>query len=87
MQVTIEIPDTVAANLWNGSDPSRAILEMAVIEAYRSERIGAGEVMTTLGIESRLALEAFFKERGVPLHYDGDDLEEDLETLRTLGQK
>jgi hypothetical protein len=42
MQISIEIPDELAASLArSGQDPSRAALEALGLEAYRQRRISA----------------------------------------------
>ena len=65
----------------------RKILEMLVIEAYREGSISAGKARELLGMATRLEVDAFFKEKGVYLHYDEADFEQDTSTLRRLEQE
>ncbi|NJL23503.1 MAG: UPF0175 family protein [Leptolyngbyaceae cyanobacterium SM1_3_5] len=66
----------------------RKLLELWVIEAYRSGSIGGGKARELLGFSTRLELDAFFKAREVYLHYDIADIEQDQQTIRlsSLGQ-
>ena len=82
MQVTVDIPDELAASLWPaGQDPSRAALEAFGLEAYRQRRLSAYQLRTLLGIPSRWELDAFLKEHQVET-YTADDFEHDLDTIR-----
>ncbi|MGA2590394.1 MAG: UPF0175 family protein [Bryobacteraceae bacterium] len=82
MQVTLDIPDELAASLAPaGQDPSRAALEAFGLEAYRQRRLSAYQLRTLLGIPSRWELDAFLKEHQVET-YTTDDFEHDLDTIR-----
>jgi len=84
MQVTLEIPDELAAILTlAGQDPAGAALEAIGIEAYRARRISAYQLRMLLGIRSRYELDGFLKEHRVE-KYTSDDFEEDLATLESL---
>ena len=89
MQVTLELPDDVAAELAarNGADLRRAVLEMMALEGYRSGELTHAEVMRTLGFEHRLQVDAFLKEHKIPLHYTAADLEQDLKTLSSIERR
>jgi len=51
MQISVEIPDELAASLAApGQDPSRAALEALALEAYRQRRISAYQLRMLLGI-------------------------------------
>jgi predicted HTH domain antitoxin len=83
MQVTLTIPDELAAELIAaGRDPARAALEALAIEGYRSQRLSESEVRQLLGYETRMEVHALLAEHGVCLHYSLDDLETDAETSR-----
>lgn len=75
VEVRISIPDHLADELGREALP-RTLLEALAIEAYRRERYTAGEVGELLGF-GFAETEAFFRERGVPLLYDADDIESD----------
>lgn len=85
MQIHVEIPSDVAEELRQAwGDLDRAALEAIVVQAYRDEVLTSAQVGRVLGLESRAAVAAFLKERRAYLHYDSEDLESDLATLRTL---
>jgi hypothetical protein len=82
MQVTVEIPDNLAAQLIRaGEDPSRAILEDALVQAYREEKISGPQLMEALGIETRYELDGFLKSRQVWIEYSLDELNHDREVM------
>ena len=88
MQIQIALPDDVATSLeakWGSLE--RKLLEILAIEAYRDASISAGKVRELLGMSTRLEVDAFLKEKGVYLHYDEADLEQDLSTMRRLEQE
>jgi hypothetical protein len=82
MQITVDIPDELAASLARpGQDPARAALEALGLEAYRQRRMSAFQLRTLLGIPSRWDLDAFLKERHVE-NYTAEDFEHDLATIQ-----
>ena len=88
MQIHVALPDDVAHSLkekWGSLE--RKILEMLVIEAYREGSISAGKARELLGMSTRLEVDAFFKEKGVCLHYDEADFQQDTSTMRRLEQE
>ena len=87
MQITVEIPDELAAILaGSGTDLPRAALEAIGLEAYRQRRLSSYQLRTLLGIPSRFELDAFLKEHQVE-KYTAEDFEHDLATIRELDQK
>ena len=86
MSVTISLPETIEHQLeeeWDQTTLSRKALEGLVIEAYRAEKLSAGQVAEALGL-SVIETEAFLKERGVELPYTLNDLEADRASLRKV---
>jgi Uncharacterised protein family (UPF0175) len=84
MQITLEIPDELAATLAPaGQDPTRAALEALGLEAYRQRRISGYQLRMLLGIPSRYELDGFLKEHQVE-KYTAEDFEHDLATLRHI---
>lgn len=82
MQITVEIPDAIAAHIGNTEqDLSRAALEAIGLEAYRRGRLSGYELRTLLGISSRFELDAFLKERKIAT-YTAEDFEDDLAAIR-----
>jgi vacuolar-type H+-ATPase subunit C/Vma6 len=64
MQVTLNIPDELAAQMvTGGADISRAALEALAVEGYRTERLSESEIRQLLGFETRMEVHAFLKER------------------------
>jgi predicted HTH domain antitoxin len=79
MQVTVTIPDDLAAQLTAaGKDPARAALEALAIEGYRAGRLSENEVRVMLGYETRMQVHALLKEHDVYLNYSMSDLEQDI---------
>jgi vacuolar-type H+-ATPase subunit C/Vma6 len=91
MQVTLNIPDELAAQIVaGGGDLSRAALESLAIEGYRTERLSESEIRHLLGFETRMEVHAFLKEHSAWLHYSLADLDEDRETalrMRAMRQQ
>ena len=88
MQVTLTIPDTLAAQLIAaGKDRAQAALEALAVEGYRTQQLSEFQVRQMLGYETRMEVYALLKEHGAYLHYTLDDLETDAKTsqyARTL---
>jgi hypothetical protein len=79
MEITIQVPDSVAHRLrasWH--DLPRHALEALAAEAYRQGLLTSEGVQETLGIESRYELDGFLKQAGAFLQYTAQDLEEDV---------
>lgn len=88
MQITIEIPDKTAERMsakW-GNLEKRA-LEILAAEAYREEVISAAEVGWMLKLSTRLQVDGFLKQEGAYLRYTEADLEQDIQTMRSLRAK
>jgi predicted HTH domain antitoxin len=77
MQVTIEIPDDVAAQLKQQSGSiSREMLEAFAVEGYRTEKLSRGQVSELLG-PNFSETEEFLKQRAAYLHNDLHDMQDD----------
>ncbi len=78
MQITIDIPDDLAAQyLPSDKDPSRTVMEDALVQAYREERISGHQLMTALGIPTRYELDGFLKARQVWIEYTPEEMAAD----------
>lgn len=77
-QVTLDLPDELAAVLEKSGNLERAALEAIALEAYQSRRLTAGQLRRVLGLETRVELDALLKERGIYWHYDEGDLQHDI---------
>jgi len=87
MQITVEIPDDLAAVLASsGQELSRAALEAIGLEFYRQRRLSGYQLRRLLGIQSRFALDAFLKDHQVE-KYTAADFEHDLATIREFEDK
>jgi hypothetical protein len=85
MQVTLEIPDTIATQLTAaGKDPGRLALEALAIEGYRSRRLSEFQIRQLLGFATRMDVHGFLKQHEAYLHYSLADLEQDDETARRV---
>jgi hypothetical protein len=88
VQITVDIPDELAAQLaFGGQDLTRAALEALAVEGYRTERLSESEIRSLLGFGTRMEVHAFLKEHGAFLHYDLADLERDRESAIRLRSK
>jgi hypothetical protein len=89
VQVTVNIPDNLASQLIPaGQDPARAVLEDALVQAYRENRISGHQLQQALGIETRYELDGFLKARQVWIEYSLEELEADRATMeRILSEK
>jgi hypothetical protein len=86
MAVTIQLPADIESELRKsfGPDLDRAALEALVLEGYRSQRFGIGQVRRILGFESRFDAEAWLGAHGVRWNYGLADLEADRATLQNV---
>jgi len=83
LQITLEIPDTIARSLvCEGQDPARAALEAIAIEGYRTDRLSEYQVQQMLGFEYFEEVHRFLNEHEVPSHYSMEDLEHDFAEAR-----
>jgi len=73
MNITVPIPDDLAAKLGPEADLPRRVLESLLLEEYRAERLTRAELRRLLGFETRYELDGFLKDRGV---HDGITVEE-----------
>ena len=88
MEVTIQIPDDVAAQIQrNGDDLTRSLLEAYALEGYKSGRLSAYQAQKTLGFETPMEVDGFLKSHGVYLDYAEEDLEQDLMTSRRISSQ
>ena len=85
MEVTLELPDDIVERLqerWK--DLPRRAMESLAVESYKAGVLTSFEVQRMLGLSSRWATDEFLKQAGAYLHYNEEDLRQDLETLRGL---
>jgi predicted HTH domain antitoxin len=88
MQVTIDIPDTLAAQLSAaGKNLSQAALEALAVDGYRTRQLSEGEVRTMLGYETRMQVHELLKEHGIYLNFSVEDFQQDIETSDRLFER
>ena len=86
MEITLTIPDDVAAAIQNASSTplGRQLLELAAIQAHESDLITEREVMEMLGFEDREELYVFFKRYDVRSKHTSEDFERNGAALEDL---
>ena len=78
MQLTVEIPDSVAEHLTaSGADLTRTALEAIALQGYRNRTLSEEMVRSLLGFEIRYEVHQFLMQHGVPLNYSVEDWEKD----------
>jgi hypothetical protein len=83
VQVTIELPDSVAEHLRATTpDLGRRVLEALAIDGYRSGTLTARQIREMLGLKSRFDLDPFLKRAGVFREYTAEELESDFQSSR-----
>ena len=79
MQVTLDIPDTFAAQLTAaGQDPARAALEALLVEGYRTRLLNEGAIKRALGYGTRMQVHELLRQHNVCLHYTEEHLRQDI---------
>jgi predicted HTH domain antitoxin len=82
MQITVELPDDLAAH----PNAAREAMEAFAIEGYRSGALSAYQTRVLLGFDTRYELDGFLKEHGVWAHaYSVEDLEKDAAGFQRRG--
>jgi hypothetical protein len=86
MEITLTIPDNIAAEIQDGSATplSRRLLELAALEGYKSGIFTLPQIQALLGFESRFELDGFLKAHGVLFDYSPEELAREEETSRWL---
>jgi len=85
MNVTLPIPDELAARLGEAGDVSRRALEAFAAEEYRAGRLTHPELRSLLGFVTHAELDGFLKARGIFEDYTQSDLDRERQTLGQLG--
>jgi hypothetical protein len=86
MNLTVEIPDDVAARLSvAGGDLSRRALEALIAEEYRQGRLTKSDLRLVLGFRTSDQIDTFLKAHEVWIDYTLADLERERAGLRRLG--
>jgi len=85
MNVTLPIPDELAARLGEAGDLSRRALEAFAADEYRAGRLSHPELRGLLGFATHAELDGFLKARGIFEDYTQADLDRERQTLDQLG--
>lgn len=85
MNVTLPIPDELAARLGEAGDLSRRALEAFAADEYRAGRLSHPELRSLLGFATHAELDGFLKARGIFEDYTQSDLDRERQTLDQLG--
>lgn len=85
MDVTLPIPDELAAQLGNAGDVSRRALEAFGLAEHRAGRLTRPELRRLLGFATRAELDGFLKAHGVFEDYTLADLDQERQALQRLG--
>ncbi len=86
MQVTLEIPDTIAAQIIAaGKNPARVALEALALEGYRNRELSEGAVRRLLGFDTGLEVHDFLANHNVPLNYSFADWQHDKQVADQSG--
>jgi Uncharacterised protein family (UPF0175) len=85
MNVTLPIPDDLAARLGGPDDVSRRALEAFAAEEYCAGRLTRPELRRLLGFSTRAELDGFLKARGINEGMTLAEFQRDRHTLDRLG--
>ncbi len=86
MQLTLDIPDEIAARLApDGGDLSRRAREALLAEEYRHDRLTKPELQQLLGLPTTWELDGFLKAHDIWIEYTKEDAERERQTLEQLG--
>ena len=85
MEVTLQIPDAIAAQLTQGGgDLTRRALEAFALEELKAGRITEPQLGEMLGL-ARIQMDGFLKSHGVYEDYTLEDFEQERQALKELG--
>ena len=87
MELTVQIPDDIAARLGASGDDdlSRRALESFLAEEYRLGHLHKPDLRRLLGFRTSYQIDGFLKAHNVYEDYTMEELERELEGLRRLG--
>jgi hypothetical protein len=89
MQLTLDIPDDIAARLLavDGDDLARSAVEHIALTGYTEGKLSRFQVQRLLGFDNRWDTENWLGSHGASMQYSMDDLELDRANLdRVLGR-
>ena len=80
--MSVTIPDEILEAARMSED--ELCQELAVL-LFEKDRLTMGQASRLAGME-RLRFQRLLASRGIPIHYDVEEFEQDLATLRSLGR-
>jgi hypothetical protein len=85
VDLTVHVPDDLAAQLQTGGDLARRALEGFALEEYKSGHLAKVDLRRLPGLKSRYDLDGFLKSRSIWLDYGIEDFRRDREDLNWAG--
>jgi Uncharacterised protein family (UPF0175) len=85
MEVTVHIPDDLAARLGTPGELERRTLEALALEEFKLGHLSKPELRRLLGFGTQARLDGFLKAHEVFEPYTLDDLEQERHDLERLG--
>ena len=85
MNVTLPIPDDLAARLGEAGDVSRRALEAFALAEYQASRLTRPELRRLLGYDTRGELDGFLKAHGVYEEFTLEEIEDQVRAMERLG--
>ena len=87
MAITFELPQDVERILRDAlGDLSEAAKEAFLVQSYFAGRLSVGQVAAVIG-KGVIESQAWLAEKGAPLSYSTEDLDEDRKTLKRLSSE
>ena len=87
MQITLDLPDEFVQQLdLNLEHLSRRVLEVFVVEAFKTKQLTAAEVGGILKLD-RFEVDSFLKQHQAYLDYTLADFDQDLQTMQQVQQQ
>lgn len=85
VEIVLTIPDDVRTEAQNGKNGVgvRRLLEYIGVELYKADAITGPQLQELLGID-RFELDGVLKAHGVFFDYTPEELDEEMETIKTL---
>ena len=80
--MSVTIPDEI---LQTARMTEEELCQEVAVLLFQKERLTAGQASRLAGMD-RLRFQHLLASRGIPLHYDLEEFEQDLVTLRNLGR-
>jgi hypothetical protein len=85
MDLTLHLPDDLAARIASPGDLPRRLVEALALEEYRARRLTRPELRRLLGLATRAELDGFLKARGIDESITAEEFERDQQDLDRLG--